>query len=72
MDGAEIDVIIEAGDKIVPVEVKWTERPSRKDARHILRFMRETPRAREGYIVCRCPKPQKIAEGVTALPWSLL
>ena len=71
-DGAEIDAVVESGDRIVPIEIKWTDRPSHKDARHLLRFMAETPNANQGYVVCRCPHPQKIADGVTALPWQHL
>ncbi len=71
-DGAEIDAVLELDDRIVPIEVKWTDRPSRKDARHLVRFMAESPNAAEGYVVCRCPRPQKIADGVTALPWHCL
>jgi len=68
-DGAEIDAVLEMEDRIIPIEVKWTERPGKKDARHLVRFMAETPNASEGYVVCRCARPQKIADGVTALPW---
>lgn len=70
--GAEIDYILKKTNDIIPIEVKWTARPSRKDARHLLRFIEETPNATHGYIICRCPRPQKIAEGVTALPWQHL
>ncbi|MBT7082004.1 MAG: ATP-binding protein [Chloroflexi bacterium] len=71
-DGAEIDAVLETTDRIIPIEVKWTERPSRKDARHLLRFIEETPNATDGYIVCRCPRPQKIADNITAIPWQNL
>ena len=71
-DGAEIDAVLDMDDKIIPIEVKWTERPSRKDARHLLRFIEETQNANHGYIVCRCPRPQKIADNVTAIPWQNL
>lgn len=67
--GSEIDYILKREDGIIPIEAKWTERPSRKDARHLLRFMEETPDAIHGYIVCRCPRPQRIAEKITATPW---
>lgn len=69
-DGAEIDAVLDLDDKIIPIEVKWTERPSPKDARHLCRFIKETPKADQGYIVCRCPRPQKIADNVLAIPWS--
>jgi predicted AAA+ superfamily ATPase len=71
-DGAEIDIIFESNGSIIPVEIKWTNRPSRKDARHLLRFLTETNNANHGYIVCRCPRPQKITDNITALPWHYL
>jgi len=69
--GAEVDFIIARGGRLTPVEVKWTERPSLADARHLVSFMREHPsRARHGYLVCRCPAPLALSDRVTALPWS--
>ena len=71
-DGAEIDFIIEHGGKLVPVEVKWTENPSARDARHIVRFIGEQKDSSEGYVVCRCPRPMKLTDNVTAIPWHCL
>ena len=68
-DGAEIDAILESENKIIPIEVKWTNHPSRKDARHLIRFIEETKDATHGYIICRCHRPQKITDNITALPW---
>ena len=67
--GAEIDYILSFENNIIPIEVKWTENPSRKDARHLLPFLADNPNATHGYIVCRCTRPQKITENVTAIPW---
>ena len=72
-DGAEVDFIVERGDKLIPIEVKWTERPAAADARHLVRFMREHERqADRGYVICRCPRPQMLEERVLALPWVCL
>jgi predicted AAA+ superfamily ATPase len=69
-DGAEIDFIVEHGQSVTPVEVKWTERPSLSDARHLLPFLDENPkRARHAFIICRCPRPMRLDDRVTALPW---
>ena len=71
--GREIDVILERpeGD-VVPLEVKWTARPVPQDARHVEAFVREQAAAREGFVVCRCPRPMRLSEHVTAIPWSAL
>lgn len=72
-DGAEIDFIVEQGNTVTPIEVKWTERPDMTDARHLLTFLDENPRrAKHAYIVCRCPRPMRLDDRVTALPWFCL
>jgi uncharacterized protein len=51
---AEVDYIVDIDGKFIPIEVKWTERPSSIDARHLITFMQEQHRTGQGYIVCRC------------------
>ena len=70
--GAEIDYILRLDNRLIPIEVKWTENPSRKDARHLLQFIEECNGATHGYIICRCHRPQKITDNITALPWHCL
>jgi predicted AAA+ superfamily ATPase len=71
--GAEVDFIIARGGRLVPIEVKWTERPTASDARHLVAFLKEHHRlARHGYVVCRCAAPLALTDRVTALPWFLL
>lgn len=72
-DGAEVDFIVTLKGRVTPYEVKWTERPTLPDARHLITFLREHPRqAKHGYLVCRCPRPQQLAKNITAVPWSCL
>lgn len=72
-DGMEIDYIVEHGGKLMPVEVKWTEKPSGSDARHLRTFLSEHPKkAEQAYIICRCSRPMEVCEDVTALPWFCL
>jgi predicted AAA+ superfamily ATPase len=72
-DGAEVDFIIEHSDRLTPIEVKWTEHPTLSDARHLLAFLREKPKeAKDGYVICRCPRPLQLHERITALPWFCL
>lgn len=69
-DGAEIDYVVEHRGKIIPIEVKWTERPTSADARHVAKLCEEKPRqAPHGYVVCRCARPMRLDDHVTALPW---
>ncbi len=69
--GFEVDYILDLPDRVVPIEVKWTDKPTLKDARHIVTFCREHG-CDHGYVVCRCPHPVRLNDQVTALPWFCL
>ncbi len=71
-DGREIDFLVELKGKLFPIEVKWTDRPSRSDARHVAAFLASHPQTGEGFVICRCARPQLLCPGVTALPWQNL
>jgi hypothetical protein len=72
-DGAEVDFIIERAGALTPIEVKWSERPTLQDARHLLTFLQEHPKqAPHGYVVCRCSQPLRLHDRITALPWFFL
>ncbi len=72
-DGAEIDFIVEKLGRLVPIEVKWTENPSQKDARHLKNFITEHPeRCDGGIIVSRCPYVLALDEKIRAIPWWML
>lgn len=71
-DGREVDYLAETNGKLFPIEVKWTDRPSRSDARHVAAFLADNASAREGFVICRCTRPQLLCPGVTALPWQNL
>mgnify|MGYP001189063712 FL=1 len=72
-DGAEIDFIIEKNGVVTPIEVKWTERPTLSDARHLLKFLQEQgSKAPHGYIICCCAYPMQLHPQITALPWFCL
>ena len=68
-DGPEVDYVIDTGNNLVPIEVKYTDQPGLKDAKHLNIFLKEYPRADKGYIVCRCPRPVKIEKQVIGMPW---
>jgi predicted AAA+ superfamily ATPase len=70
--GAEVDFIISTPEEIIPLEVKWTEHPRTTDARHVISLMKDLPRIKRGYLVCRCARPQLLAENVTAVPWWMI
>jgi uncharacterized protein len=68
--GAEVDFIVALDDRLLPIEVKWTDTPTLDDARHLRGFLDEQgKRARHGWIVCRCERPLRLEARVTAIPW---
>jgi len=71
--GIEVDFIVEHGDRLIPIEVKWTDRPGPSDARHLQRFLSDHSKtAPMGYIVCRCKHPLQLAPNIRAIPWHQL
>jgi predicted AAA+ superfamily ATPase len=71
-DGPEVDWIVESEKRLVPVEVKWTERPTPRDARNLFTFLREYDAAKRGYVVCRSPSRVALGSRVLAIPWQEL
>ncbi|MBI2974478.1 MAG: hypothetical protein HYY43_02675, partial [Deltaproteobacteria bacterium] len=52
-----------------PVEVKWTDAPLSKHAKHIRTFLQEYGTAKKGYVVCRTPNSVQLDENITAISW---
>jgi len=69
--GPEVDWVIEINNTLIPIEVKWTNTPTLKDARHLETFMQEYG-IEKSFIVCRAPYPAQLNKKVTALPWQHL
>jgi len=67
--GAEVDFVVKTPKDVVPIEVKWTENPTLSDARHLLNFLENEPRANHGWVVCRVPQARRLHDKVTAIPW---
>jgi predicted AAA+ superfamily ATPase len=68
--GVEVDYVWEGPRQDIPIEVKWTARPRPTDARHLETFLDEFPeRAKRGFLVCRCDRPEQLTERVQAIPW---
>jgi len=71
--GIEVDFVLELRDRLLPIEVKWTDRPDLADARHLRLFLDEhKKKAREGLVICRCPQPLELAPNIRAVPWWML
>lgn len=66
--GSEVDYVIDYAHHYIPIEVKWTDKPGKSDARHLTKFCSEYS-VKQAYVICRTPHRYKINEHVTALPW---
>lgn len=70
--GPEVDYVLEVGDRYLPIEVKWSDKPGKSDARHLRKFLAEYEGAEQAFIVCRTPNRYKIEDNITVLPWQEL
>jgi predicted AAA+ superfamily ATPase len=70
-DGPEVDWVLEHEGAYLPIEVEMTDRPSLRDARHVLVFLEEY-KARRGFVLCTAPRPIQVHPRVTAIPWQQL
>ena len=68
-DGPEVDWVVAREGTYLPIEVKWTDAPDARDARHLNCFLNEYPTFGLGYVVCRVPRKTRLNERVMALPW---
>lgn len=71
-DGPEVDWVIDREGVYTPIEVKWTEKPTTGDIRHLETFLSEYESAKVGYLVCQGPRKIKLSDRVFALPWQSL
>ena len=68
--GEEVDFVIESGDRLLPIEVKATARPSARDAVHLRTFRAEyKDRCAAGLLLHDGETVDWIAEDVLAAPW---
>ena len=68
--GEEVDSVVEAGDDLLPIEVKATERPCLRDAARLRSFRAEYgPAARPGILLHAGTDIEWIAPDVLAAPW---
>jgi len=66
--GPEVDYVLDTPDELIPIEVKWSDKPDSHDARHLKKFIHEY-NVKQAYIICRTPRKYNISENIIALPW---
>jgi uncharacterized protein len=67
-DGREIDLLIESGDTLYPIEIKRTATPTRDACKHFHVIDRLGKRQGQGAVVCLIQEPLRLSESVAALP----
>ena len=68
--GEEVDFVVDAGGRLLPIEVRTTQRPSFRDIRHLRTFRAEYPRAaRAGLLLHTGITTEWLAPDVLATPW---
>ncbi|MFB3890536.1 MAG: ATP-binding protein [Phycisphaerae bacterium] len=71
--GAEVDFLVEAGGRLIPIEVKLSSTPRPAMASAIQAFRRDMgPKAAPGYVVHPGDVRLPLGQGVTALPFNEL
>ncbi len=70
--GAEVDFVIEAGRRLLPVEVKATARPVGNDLRGLETFLDLHPEAAFGILACGCAEAHEVSARVAAIPFERL
>ncbi len=68
--GEEVDFVVEVGGRLLPIEVKATQRPSLRDIRHLRTFRAEYPEATyPGLLLHTGTTVEWLAPGILAAPW---
>ena len=68
--GEEVDFVIEAGDQLLPIEVKGTSRPRLRDAAHLRTFRAEYgEKARAGLLLHTGRALEWLTPDLLAVPW---
>ncbi len=67
--GQEVDFVLEVADKVLPVEVKVSQKPTPKDARGLLAFLEEYPEAPGGLLLYGGEEVFPLVNRVVAAPW---
>jgi uncharacterized protein len=71
-DGPEVDWVVGGRGVLVPVQVKWTDTPGKRDVPHLEVFLDEYENARRGFVVCRVPRRSRLTDRIDAIPWQEL
>ncbi len=67
-DQKEVDLVIESGDTLYPVEIKKTGTPSRTASKHFTALEKLEKKIGHGAVLCFVPEDVPLSKDVTAVP----
>lgn len=67
--GPEVDWLLNRDQDLLPIEVKWTEKPSYRDAKHLELFLNEYSTTTQAYVICQVAQPQMLSKNIEAISW---
>ncbi|MEM2525993.1 MAG: hypothetical protein QXI49_07385, partial [Candidatus Methanomethylicaceae archaeon] len=67
--GKEIDFVIEWGKKALAFEVKFTENPTYKDIKNLIKFIEENPSTTRGVLIYNGDSVRYLHSKIIAVPW---
>ncbi len=71
--GAEVDCVLDTGEKIIPIEIKSCSRVDKSDVKGLHIFLQDyASLATKGYVIFTGQRPEKITPNITAIPWNEL
>ena len=67
--GAEVDLVVEHGRRLLPIEIKWSTKPMRGELRGLEAFLKDFEKqAPFGLVACPVPEPFLVTERIAAVP----
>jgi len=71
--GAEVDCILDLGQKVIPIEIKASRRVALSEIRGLANFLADYPdKADFGLVITMGDRPEKLTEKIIAIPWYYL
>jgi predicted AAA+ superfamily ATPase len=71
--GAEVDCVIDLGDRVIPIEIKSSAFVAQSEIKGLRSFLSDYRKiAKHGYVVTMGQRKEALADNITAIPWFYL
>lgn len=69
--GAEVDLIVDTGKKLIPIEIKASNRVRLSELKGLRNFLEDySEKATQGYVITMGGKKEKLSKNITSVPWN--